>query len=154
MHVLGNSAKDKPRPFTRDTMPARNPNLVSPKSQSSKTLARTFESVLTKNDESGLLRPLARYTNAPPPKGMILNASGSNVTFEPNQKYSHKLGDPKKSHQNSDISTDIHHILPNSIYKQKNGVDDATFIRENLILAVGDQSSRTPRSPRNEDALP
>jgi hypothetical protein len=43
--------------------------------------------------------------------------------------------------------------MPNSIYK-KQGVDDATFIRENLILAVGDQSSITPRSPRNDEALP
>jgi hypothetical protein len=99
---------------------------------------------LTKHDESGLLRPLARYTNAHP--AIILNASGSNVTFEPNQKY--RLGEQKKSHQNSDLSTDINHI-PNSIYKKH--VDDATFIRENLILAVGDQSSITPRSPRNEE---
>ncbi len=81
---------------------------------------------------------------------MLMNASGSNVTFEPtNQKT--RLGEPKKSHQNSDLSTDNH--LPNSIYK-KNQVDDATFIRENLILAVGDQSSRTPRSPRPEEPNP
>jgi hypothetical protein len=58
---------DRSRPNTRGGTQAGDPTLTTPMSQSSKTLARTFESILTKNESGGFAnhRPQARYANHP-----------------------------------------------------------------------------------------